>query len=194
MKYRCLFLVIAILAFMRLQAFAQTGSDEQPPLDVFAGYSHTSNFDTGLNGWILSANYTLGSSWLGVEGEISGHYGSLGLGALPIVLPGAPSSVHTNLYNYNFGPRVTWRAPSEPFNVFGHLLFGGSHTSVSASGVPSTSDGAFSWVLGGGGDYNFNTNWAGRAQLDLLHTNFFSNGESHPRFAIGIVYRLGSPR
>ncbi|HET6934046.1 MAG TPA: outer membrane beta-barrel protein [Candidatus Angelobacter sp.] len=193
MKARVLSLFVFAL-FVSVISFAQTGSDEQPPLDVFAGYSHSSNFDTGLNGWILSANYNLGSSWLGIEGDFSGHYGSHGLGGLPIVIAGLPSSVHTNLYNYDFGPRVTWRSPSQPFNAFGHLLFGGSHASVSASGVPSVSDTSFSWVLGGGADYNFNANWAGRAQLDLLHTNFFSNGESHPRFSIGIVYRLGTPR
>lgn len=191
MKARLLSPLFLFLVFATVSSFCQTGSDEQPPFDVYAGYSYASNFGTALNGWIVTANYQLGGSWLGIEGDISGHYGSQNISALPILLPGAPSSVDSNLYNYNFGPRVTWRAPDQPFNVFGHLLFGGSHTNVSTAGI-SQSDGAFSWVLGGGGDYNFNANWAARAQLDLLHTDFFSKGESHPRFSLGIVYRLGS--
>jgi opacity protein-like surface antigen len=173
--------------------YAQVSPDEQPPIDVFAGYSHSSNFNTGLSGWILSGNYNLGTSWIGVEGDISGHYGSQNLNALPILFPGTPTKVTSNLYNYNFGPRVTWRSPSQPINAFGHLLFGGSHAGLSAGGV-SDNDNAFSWVLGGGADYNFSPNWAGRAQLDLLHTKFFDNGESHPRFSIGLVFRFGAVR
>ncbi|HYX52746.1 MAG TPA: outer membrane beta-barrel protein [Candidatus Limnocylindrales bacterium] len=189
MRFR--FFSIAILAFIfTVPALAQ---QEQPPFDVFAGYSHSSNFDTGLNGWIFSGNYDF-SQYLGVEGDFSGHYGSHGLGGLPILLPGVPSSVNTNMYNYNFGPRFTWRSPEQPFNVFGHLLFGGGHASISAPGVASQSDSSYTWVLGGGADYNFNNNWAGRAQFDYLHTNFFSNGEGHPRISFGIVYRLGGSR
>jgi opacity protein-like surface antigen len=190
MKARLLAAIVVLFLMMSSSAFAQTGSDEQPPFDMYFGYSHSSNFSTGLNGWIVAANYNLNNSWLGVEGEISGHYGSQNLGALPILLPGAPTSVDNSLHNFDFGPRVTWRAPDQPINAFGHLLFGASHAKVSAAGV-SQSDTAFSWVLGGGADYNFNARWAGRAQLDLLHTNFFSNGESHPRISLGLVYRLG---
>ncbi|HEX5434865.1 MAG TPA: outer membrane beta-barrel protein [Candidatus Angelobacter sp.] len=192
MKVRLLSALVLFLFVIAGMSFAQTGSDEQPPIDAFVGYSHSSNFDTGLNGWIVAGNYSLNNSWLGVEGEISGHYGSQNLSGLPILIPGAPASLENSLYNFNFGPRVTWRAPDQPYNVFGHLLFGGSHAKISAAGI-SQSDGAFSWVLGGGADYNFNQNWAGRAQLDLLHTNFFSNGQSHPRISLGIVYRLGTP-
>lgn len=186
MRYR-LFAIAILSSILSIPALAQ---QDQPPIDVFAGFSHSSNFDTGLNGWIVSGNYDF-SEYLGLEGDISGHYGSHGLGGLPIILPGVPSNVNTSMYSYNFGPRFTWRSPEQPFNVFGHVLFGGAHASVSASGVPSVSDSSYSWVLGGGADYNFNTNWAGRAQLDYLHTNFFSNGEGHPRFSIGLVYRFG---
>lgn len=192
MKVRLL-TALVLFSCLVLSASAQTGSDDQPPFDAFVGYSHTSNFGTGLNGWILAGNYEFPESWLGLEGEISGHYGTQNLSALPIVLPGSPVSVDNSLHNFNFGPRVTWRSPEQPFNVFGHFLFGFSHAKVSAAGQ-SQADTAFSWVVGGGADYNFNMNWAARAQLDLLHTHFFNDGESHPRFALGLVYRLGSPQ
>jgi opacity protein-like surface antigen len=193
MRIRLLFLPVLLSFFISVSAFAQTGSDDIQPFDFFAGYSHSSKFDTGLNGWILAANYNVNDSWLGVEGEISGHYGSQNLSALPILLPGAPSSVDNSLHSFDFGPRVTWRSPDQPFFAFGHVLFGASHANVSAAGV-SQSDTAFSWVLGGGADYNFNANWGARAQLDLLHTDFFSKGESHPRISLGLLYRVGGER
>jgi opacity protein-like surface antigen len=191
MRARLLFVLILVLA--TASAFAQTGSDDQQPVDLFAGYSHTSNFGTGLNGWLFSGNYNVKGSWLGIEGEISGHYGSQNLSALPIIIPGAPVSVDNSLHNFDFGPRVTWRSPEQPVEAFGHVLFGASHAKISAAGI-SQADTAFSWVLGGGADYNFNANWGARAQLDLLHTDFFSNGESHPRFALGLVFRFGAER
>jgi opacity protein-like surface antigen len=187
------FLVLFVAIFSIALCNAQVSPDEQPPIDVFAGYSHSSNFHTGLNGWILSGNYTLGTSWVGVEGEFSGHYGTQNLSALPLLVPGTPLKITSNLYNYDFGPRVTWRSPKQPFNAFGHFLFGGSRAGLSAAGI-SDNDTSFSWVLGGGGDYNISPRWAGRAQLDLLHTNFFSNGGSHPRFSVGLVFRFGQPR
>lgn len=192
MRVRFLPALVLLSCLISVTALAQTGSDDILPFDVFAGYSHTSNFDTGLNGWIISANYNL-SNWLSAEGEISGHYGSQNLSALPILIPGAPVSVDNSLHNFDFGPRVTWRSPDQPIFAFGHLLFGGSHAKISSAGVSDT-DTSFSWVLGGGADYNFNANWGGRAQLDLLHTNFFSSGKSHARFSLGLLYRLGAER
>lgn len=191
MKYRFLPLVVILaLTFCGLSPAAHAQQDEQPPIDIFGGYSRSSNFDTGLNGWIVSGNLNFARN-LGVEGDISGHYGKHGLGGLPIIIPNLPSDVTTNMHNFDFGPRYTWRSEDHPFNVFGHLLFGVSHANLHAPGIADDSDSSFSWVLGGGGDYNFRPNWAARAQLDYLHTDFFSNGEGHPRFSLGLVYRLG---
>src|SRR5690242_7394401 len=111
MRARLLSDFVMLVLASTSSVFAQTGADEQPPIDVFAGFSHSSNFSTGLNGWIVVGNYPVNNSWLGVEGEISGHYGSQNLSALPILIPGAPSSVDNSLHNFDFGPRVTWRAP-----------------------------------------------------------------------------------
>jgi hypothetical protein len=194
MKFRYLSLIATFaFIFLSLAPALHAQQDEQPPIDAFFGYSRTSNFDTSLNGWILSGNLNFARN-LGIEGDISGHYGDHGLGGLPIIIPNLPGSVKTNMYNFDFGPRYTWRSPDRPFNVFGHLLFGVSHANISATGVNDDGDTAFSWVLGAGGDYNFRPNWAARAQLDYLHTDFFSNGEGHPRFSIGLVYRLGGSR
>ena len=179
--------LVLFVMICALPVFAQ--SDQS--IDVFAGYSYASNFDTSLNGWIVSGNYNFPDSWLGLEGEISGHYGTnhLGISGLPLPIPS--TALHTSLHNYDFGPRVTFRNPDDKFDAFGHFLLGASHARADANGV-ADSDTSFSWVLGGGGDYNINERWAGRAQLDLLRTDFFSNGQSHPRLSVGIVYRFGS--
>lgn len=186
---RALVLYSAVLSIclLTLPLAAQT---EQPPVDIFGAYSHTSNFDVGQSGWLASANYDL-SHWLGIEGDVSGAYGHKDLGTIAAILPGVPNRVNSRMHSFNFGPRITYRAESGKFNGFGHLLFGVGHTNISATGADE-SDTAFSWVLGGGGDYNLLPRVAARLQLDLLHTNFFNRGDNHPRVSIGLVYRLGS--
>lgn len=160
------------------------GRDETPKVDIFGGYSHASNFDIGLNGWIASANWSI-ARWIGVEGDISGDYGSKRFG--PFFL-GAPK-LNSHMYSFNFGPSITYRRSK--YNAFGHLLFGASHTNVNSAGFDQ-GDTSFSWVLGGGADYNITQSWAGRFQLDLLRTNFFDRGASHARVGLGIVYRYGT--
>ncbi len=57
MKHRSLSLIAILtltLACVAPVAYAQ--QQDQPPIDAFLGYSRTSNFDTSLNGWILSGN------------------------------------------------------------------------------------------------------------------------------------------
>jgi opacity protein-like surface antigen len=165
---------------------AQTESPHR--VDLFGGYSHTGNYNIGQSGWIASANYNL-SSFLGVEADLSGNYGSQDLGGAAAILPNVPNSLNSRMHSFNVGPSGTYRSESGKYDAFGHLLFGTSHTNVSAAGVGDGST-SFSWVLGGGADYNFTRTWAARAQLDLLRTNFFSRGGSHGRIALGVVYRF----
>ncbi len=95
------------------------------------------------------------------------------------------------MHSFDVGPRITYRLSSGRIGAFGHLLFGFSHTNVNATGA-SDSDSSFSWVLGGGANYFFTQHFGGRAQLDLLRTNFFNQGASHPRIALGLLYRFGT--
>lgn len=186
-------LVAAILIVFSLPGFSQVANQihnqiENPKLDIFGGYSHIGNYGVGLNGWIASADWHL-YRFLGVEGDISGGYGNQSIEA-GAVLPNLPNGVGSRMHNFDFGPVGTYRAPDGRFNAFGHLLFGFSHTNLNSAGE-SAGDTAFSWVLGGGGDYNFNPVWAARAQVDLVHTNFFNTGQNHGRISLGIVYRFG---
>jgi opacity protein-like surface antigen len=156
--------------------------------DVFGGYSHVGNYGIGESGWIASLHYNF-SDWVGAEADVSGNYGAQNFGAASIILPGVPGSVHDRMHSFDFGPRVTYRSDSEDYNIFGHALFGFSHTNLSSSGVSESST-SFSWVLGGGADYNLSDTWAARAQIDFLRTNFFDSASNHGRVAIGLVYRF----
>lgn len=179
------FVLFLCCALLTLPLLAQ---DETPRVDIFGAYSHANNFNVGMSGWLASGNLNL-NRWLGVEGDINGEYGTQDIGAIGVLLPGVPTKIHSRMHSFNFGPSATYR--SEQYDAFGHLLFGVSHTNLNAAGT-SQGDSSFSWVLGGGGDYNFTPTWAGRFQLDLLRTNFFNRGANHARIAVGIVYRLGS--
>jgi len=185
------FFVIAVLTFGSALLLAQ--SSEVPPIDIYGAYSHSSNFGVGQSGWLASANYDLEPN-LGVEADLSGGYGSESLGTIAIILPGVPNSINSRMHSFNVGPRFTYR-PSSTNNAdaFGHLLFGFSHTNVSATGA-SQSDTSYSWILGGGGDYFFTEPLGGRVQIDLLRTNFFDHGDNHARVGLGVVYRFGTSR
>lgn len=182
---RTLLLLCSLLA-LAMPLFAQS---ETPPLEIFGGYSHVGNYGVGLNGWLATATYNL-DRWIGVEGDANGEYGSKSFGAAGVLLPTVPNAIHSRMHNFNFGPRITYRpASTDKYDAFGHALFGFSHTNVSASGV-GQGDTSFSWLVGGGADYNFTPAWAARFQLDLLRTNFFSTGANHGRVGLGIVYRF----
>ena len=163
--------------------FAQTSN---PRLDLFGGYSHVGNYGIGLNGWIGSANWHL-FKFIGLEGDLSGEYGSIGAGE---VLSNTPNHINSRMHSFDVGPNGMYRPASGKYDAFGHLLFGFSHTNVNAAGV-GNGDTAFSWALGGGADYNFASMWAARVQLDYLRTNFFGSGQNHARVALGLVYHFG---
>ena len=180
-------LILAAVLTFSLAVFAQEGT----PLQVFGGYQHMSNYSVGQSGWIASANYDF-NNWLGAEGDLSGAYGTQNLGAIGNILPNVPSSIHSRLHMFVFGPRATYRPESrDKWNAFGHLLFGWAHTNVSSAGV-GDADSAFAWGIGGGARYFFTDHVGGQAQLDEMRTKFFNKGDWHPRIALGIVYRFGT--
>ena len=183
-------LLVASLLMMSLPLWGQAAEVENPRIDIFGGYSHIGNYGIGMNGWIGSATWHLGR-WLGVEGDLSGDYGSKSTGLPSGILPNLPSSYGSHMHSFNVGPQAMYHPKtSSKYDAFGHLLFGDSHTNVNAAGIGQGSN-SFSWILGGGADYNLRPNWAARAQLDYLRTDFFSKGNGHGRIALGIVYKFG---
>lgn len=181
---------IAISLVFALPSLAQTPQPiENPRLDIFGGYSHVGNYNIGLSGWTAAATWHL-TNMIGIEGDLSGGYGSQNLGQAAQILPNVPQSINSRIHNFDFGPIGTWHpSDTDKYDAFGHLLFGVSHTNVNAAGV-GEGDTSFSWVLGAGADYNLTTEWAARAQLDWLHTHFFDSGQNHGRFSLGVVYKF----
>jgi opacity protein-like surface antigen len=78
---------------------------------------------------------------------------------------------------------------------FVELKFGESHLNSKVQQVPLTEVSAsgtdFSWLLGGGADYQLNPHWNARFKLDFLRTHFADAGQSRLRLAVQIVYNFG---
>ncbi|HTY60804.1 MAG TPA: outer membrane beta-barrel protein [Acidobacteriota bacterium] len=188
---RKLLLGVFIALLIPMAALAQT---EYPKAEIFGGYSYLRVNPEGfnLNGWNASvaANVT---SWFGVEGDFSGHYGSPGIFGFQIPY------VNINSYTFMGGPKLTYR--TDKFEPFAHFLIGADRASTGALGY-NISDTALAAVVGGGIDINVSKSLAVRAiQVDYLMTRFnaapqifFSGLGDHQnnfRFSAGLVLKLG---
>ena len=112
-------------------------------------------------------------TWLGVEGQFVGEYGSyIGYTAKLAVGEG--------------GIRVRWSAP-RGIELWGHGLIGGTKF------VPQTafgSDTALAYEAGGGVDVGaHHRRLAYRLELDMLGTRYFSTYQYSPRISVGIVFK-----
>ena len=132
--------------------------------DVFVAFS-----DSAHPGWLASYAYSL-AEHVALEGDLSGHY---------------RSNPKDHRYHLDVGPRVMFRTRDEKVGAYGHLMIGFSHV-----GLPNTGDTSFSWVLGGGAEYGFTDQWAGRFQLDLVRTHWFGDAQNTGRYSFGLVYRF----
>lgn len=156
-----------------------------------------------LNGWDGSFEARV-LPFLGVVGDVSGHYGSFGatIGCEVIVVC-APvtGNVDSSLYTYMAGPQVSvtlWR-----FTPFAHALIGEAHIShhAGATGLSglSTSASSFADGIGGGLDIRLVSIVGIRFQADLIQTRFspslspinlFTSSQDNFRGSVGIVVRF----
>jgi hypothetical protein len=189
---RKVMLGVVLLIWVPLVSGAQP---EYPKAEVFGGYSFfRANPDAmNLNGWNASVTGNL-SSWFGIEGDVSGHYGSpkvFGIG-----VPFVDVSSHT----FMAGPRLSFR--SETVTPFAHFLIGGARASTGAFGL-TVSDTALATALGGGVDINLGKNFAIRAfQADYIMTRYktgtqlafsgFEERQNNFRISTGFVIKLGN--
>jgi hypothetical protein len=171
---RKLLFVLTALALAALPAQAQKA-------ELFGGYSYArinpggaagNGFD--LNGWHVAVQGKV-TSFFGLVGEVSGHYGSR-------------TGVDTNSQQALFGPRVTLRGP---VSVFGHALFGVARGNAGLFGSTS-SDTAFGMAVGGGADVNLLTSrvaWR-LVQADYLMTRWSDRSRNNARISTGLVLRF----
>jgi opacity protein-like surface antigen len=110
--------------------------------------------------------------WFGLKADLGGNYKSIG-------------GVSAREYNILFGPQVSHRM--NKFNFFVHGLLGVAHFSEDVG--PSSTGTA--WTLGGGVDYDLNSNFAIRPiQLDYHGAHTFSTNQKDARYSVGLVYRF----
>ncbi len=165
----------AFLFLLALLAALPSPAQNEPRLQVFAGYSYL-RFDSKAFGFANSSNlngYTISPAFniirgLGVVGELSGQYGS-----------------HVNLRDVTFGPQFLYPLGKKLF--FGHFLFGDSRTFVSVG----TGDGSTARMYAGGGgmDWELSPRFSFRViQADYLHTTLFQGTQNSFRISTGLVY------
>jgi hypothetical protein len=150
---RKLLLAVLVLGILSLPLIAQ----DSPKVEIFGGYQylHTGDITVqgttaiqsqGHNGWDISPRVNFGRHF-GVEGDFGGTYSSF-------IPPGGSTSINWHNYTFTGGPVVFYDAGGK-INPFVHVLFGGIHTSLSASGVSITKTG-FTTLFGGGIDVKAN--------------------------------------
>ena len=168
-------LVLFTFLLLSIGSWAQKTHDmshEGSSGDVFVGYSLL-NGDTLSHGsgWEAALTGNL-SDWFGLKADLGGNYKSFGGGS-------------AREYNILFGPQLSHRV--EKFTVFVHGLLGVAHASV--DGGPSSTGAG--WVIGGGADYNLNSNFAIRpVQLDYHGAHVFGTTQKDARYSVGLVYRF----
>jgi len=185
----------ALLMFLTILALPNNVSGQD--LELHAGYVHvTQDFGTnGVNGgaaWWFTKRVTIAADY-------DSTWNTSTIGTFAITPIGTIVS-KAHLQNVLFGPRIFFTfKPIEKhrFHPFGEAQFGFSHigTTIKQVIVPlsvSSSDTAFSWMLGGGVEYRFHPNWSGRVNLDFLRTHFADQAQSRFRLVLGVTYTFGA--
>ena len=175
------------LCLVLLVAEASSAQPVVPPAELFAGYSvlpaNSDDFPRGRSHGVqvsMSANLT---RWLALFGEIGVHFDTASdLG------PGFEGRVaETRVTQYLAGPRFVARG--DRLSVFAHGLIGAA-SGDAGEAFSGFSDTKVAFGGGVGADVDVTRRLAVRAQVDLL-ASFADIVEGNPRFAVGLVARLG---
>jgi hypothetical protein len=183
-------------------------------LEAFGGYSYL-HFDSGLssicaaactvpisaasttsmgmNGWTIAGTYNV-TNYFGATAEFSGQYVGDFFGVNAAF---ANRPYRTHVYNFLFGPTLTYRKNAK-ITPFTHVLVGDSHGTITEGPAMSVTRDAFALAAGGGVDYRIGNRLAVRlAQFDYIHTSFnfnsVANGlptsQNNFRYSAGIVIK-----
>jgi Outer membrane protein beta-barrel domain len=141
-----------------------------------------------LNGWEFTGTYRF-LPFLGLAADFSGHYGP--------TVGNSNGTSRTHQYTYLFGPEVSLPSRVSPF---AHVLFGGTHQSISASSfagsnivnsVLATTDSGFATAIGAGIDLKLIPHvWIRPIQIDYLVTRLHSNTQNQARVSAGVVFHF----
>ena len=191
---RTLYAVLASLG-LAVVCLALPSNATAQGLELTGGWTHvTGNF--GTDGFNLGAGWNFTPKVM-VAADYDTAWDDSRIGTFDITSIGAVTS-KAHLQNYMFGPRIFFGSGTvrnRTFHTFAEAEFGLSHlnSTISQPALPdlSTSDTAFSWMLGGGADYNISPHWVARGKLDFLRTHLSDAGQSRLRLAIGVAYTFG---
>lgn len=170
--------------------------EEFPKAEIFGGYSFFRAMDylptygfsydgvgeMNLHGWegSIAGNIT---EWFGIEGDISGHYGSPSFRSISIPL------VDVRLHSFMAGPKLAYRG-NESVVPYAHFLIGAARAGIGAFGF-GLGDNGLAAAIGGGVDIRLSDRVAVRAvQADYLMTRFEGYRQNNVRLSAGIVVRF----
>ncbi|HEY4817960.1 MAG TPA: outer membrane beta-barrel protein [Candidatus Acidoferrum sp.] len=165
-------------------------------LELAGGWTHITG-NQGTDGFNFGAGWNFTNKVL-IAADYDTAWNNSRIGTFEVTSIGAVTS-KSHLQNWMFGPRVFFGSGEvhrRTIRFFGEAQFGLSHLKSTISSPTfsdvSTSDTAFSWMLGGGADYVIGPHWTARGKLDLLRTHFASAGQSRLRLGIGVAYTFGT--
>jgi opacity protein-like surface antigen len=175
-------------------ASAQTApAQEVPNWELYGGFSYVFHqyaptfqhpVSGGMTGWdgSLKVPVPVFNSWLGVVGDVSGHYASDNFDFNP------------HQYFFLLGPQVHFHVSRS--SIFLHGLVGSSHLATRA--LPNLSDdNSFAVAVGGGVDLGISHNFAWRFAGDWYNTHYKATmhnvseiRNSNGRISTGPVFRF----
>lgn len=165
-------------------------------LELAGGWAHITG-NQGTDGFNLGAGWNFTNKVL-LAADYDTAWDNSRIGTFEVTSIGAVTS-KAHLQNWMFGPRVFFgrgEVHNRTIHFFGEAQFGLSHlnSTIAQPTLPdiSTSDTAFSWMLGGGADYVISPHWTARGKLGFLRTHFADAGQSRLRLAIGVAYTFGN--
>ncbi len=203
--------IAVFLMLFAVAAFA--AAQENPKVEIFAGYSGflfddqgledsisaacpgCYSFTKALHGWEGAAQFNINKTF-GIVADFSGHYGT------PLEVIATGQSIDTTMYNVLFGPQVNLRG--KRFAGYVHTLFGFNRVKVEQvplTPIPEFTESGFAWAVGGGFDVNINKTVGIRVgQLDYILTDHdfglpVSTGhQNNLRFSAGLIFRFGGTK
>lgn len=191
-----LLLRTSMLALLMVGTLALAENAVGQYLEVHGGYTHVTG-DFGTNG------FNAGAAWwftnrVTVAADYDSTWNTSTIGTFAITSVG-PIVSNAHLQSLVFGPRIFFplkKVEEHRLHPFAEVQVGFSHINTRVRQVTgptnvSSSDTAYSWLLGGGVEYLFSPHWSGRANLDLLRTHFAAQGQSRLRFVLGVTYTFG---
>jgi hypothetical protein len=181
------------------QAPQQVASSFFHRFELSGGWSHITG-NEGLDGFNAGAWFYLDPK-ISIGFNYDGVYDTSVLGAFALTNVGLVTS-KAHLQNFLAGPRFYFPGLLKGHgNIRGHIIhpfveaqFGESTlwsqvTAVNVGTVTST-DTDFTWLLGGGGDFDFKSRWSARINVDFVRTHFVEMGQSRLRLIMGLACRF----